>query len=464
MNTGRGWLAIALAGLLVACSSAAPVTPGSSAALVPVASPASASPSQAGAVTPAVPTAVPTATAAAAPSNGPLPTVAPTLAPSAVPTLAATPTVARTATPEPLPTVAPTIAPTTEPTTEPTAQPTAEPSPTAPPAAVTVLAGGGTDDPGNEGPATSALLRHPTGIAVGPDGTVWIVDSNSDRLRAVTPDGIIHTRAQGFDGASGVAVADDGTAYVADRGGYIVVKVGARGKLVVVAGMQYKAGFSGDRGAAKRARLSQPYDVATDAAGNIYIVDSSNQRIRFVDARTLKISTIVGNGTRAFAGDGGLAKNASLDSPQTIAVDPAGTVMYIGDYGNARLRRVDLITGIITTVAGTGSGYGPYDPAKTGVETAVNRIIAVAMDAAGNAYMPVFYNDLGTTIMRLDPAGTLTRVAGGGRAGSTSTAPWEIVLSAVDCLEIDPFTGALLICQQQGTILAVPEVAEPAGQ
>jgi sugar lactone lactonase YvrE len=330
--------------------------------------------------------------------------------------------------------------------------------------AVTVLAGGGTDDPGNDGPATSALLRRATGIAVGPDGTVWIVDSNSARLRTVTPDGIIHTRAQGFDGASGVAVAEDGTAYVADRGGYIVVKVGAKGKLVVVAGMQYQAGFSGDRGAAKRARLSQPYDVATDAAGNLYIVDSSNQRIRFVDARSLKITTIVGNGTRGFAGDGGAAKNASLDSPQTIAVDPGGTVMYIGDYGNARLRRVDLVTGIITTVAGTGSGYGQYDPAKTGVETAVNRIVAVAMDAAGNAYMPVFYNDLGNTIMRLDPAGTLTRVAGGGRAGSTSTAPWETVLSAVDCLEVDPFTGALLICQQSGVVLAVPGVAEPAGQ
>jgi DNA-binding beta-propeller fold protein YncE len=326
---------------------------------------------------------------------------------------------------------------------------------------VTVLAGGGTDDPGDGGPATSAFMRHVTGIAVGPDGTVWIVDSNSDRLRSVTPDGLIHTSAQGFDAAAGVAVAQDGTVYVAERSGYIVVKIGARGKLITVAGMQYLAGFSGDRGPAKRAKLSQPWDVAADAAGNLYIVDSSNQRIRFVDARTLKISTIAGNGTRGFAGDGGLAKNAALDSPQSIAVDPAGTVMYIGDYGNARLRRVDLATGIISTVAGTGSGYGQYDPAKTGPETAVNRIIAVALDAAGNAYMPVFYNDLGNVVMRLDPSGTLTRVAGGGKPDSTSRAPWDVTLSAIDCLEIDPFTGALLICQQVGTVLSVPDVAEP---
>lgn len=299
---------------------------------------------------------------------------------------------------------------------------------------------------------------------MGPDGTIWILDSNSNRLRSITPDGIIHTRAQGFEGAVGVTVALDGTVYVADLAGYVVVRIGAKGKLVLVAGTLFGAGFSGDRGPAKRARLSQPYDVATDAAGNLYIVDSSNQRIRFVDAKTLKIRTIAGNGTRGFGGDNGLATHAAFDSPQAVAVDRAGTVMYIGDYGNARLRRVDLVTGIITTVAGTGSGYGPYDPATTGVNTAVNRIIAVALDAAGNVYMPVFYSDLGSAIMRLDPSGALTRVAGGGTSESLSVAPWELRLSAVDCLEIDPITGSLLICQQEGMVLAVPDVAEPTGQ
>lgn len=327
-----------------------------------------------------------------------------------------------------------------------------------------LIAGGGTADPGDNGPATSALLRRATGLAVGPDGTIWIVDSNSNRLRTVTTDGIIHTRAQGFEAAIGVTVANDGTVYVADRAGYVVVRIGPKGKLVLVAGILFGAGFSGDRGPAKRARLAQPYDVATDAAGNLYIVDSSNERIRFVDAKTLKIRTIAGNGTRGFAGDNGPATDAALDTPQAVAVDQAGTVMYIGDYGNARLRRVDLVTGIITTVAGTGSGYGPYDPLTTGVNTAVNRIVAVALDAAGNVYMPVFYSDLGSTIMRLDPFGVMTRVAGGGTSESPDAAPLDLQLSVVDCLEINPLTGSLLICRQEGQVLSVTDVAEPAGQ
>jgi len=331
-------------------------------------------------------------------------------------------------------------------------------------AVATIFAGGGTDDPGDGGPATSALLRHPSGIAVGPDGTVWIVDNNSYLLRSVTTDGVIRTNAKGFDGPQGVAVGPDGTVYVADRGSYTVVRIGPKGKLVLFAGTSLGAGFSGDGGLARRARLWQPYDVATDAAGNVYIADTSNQRIRVVDATTLKIHTIAGNGKREFSGDNGPAKDAAFNNPQALCVDQAGTVMYIGDYSNGRLRRVDLVTGIVTTVAGTGTSSVPYDAALTGPNTPLSRIIAVAMDAAGNVYLPVFYTNLGTLIMRLDPAGTMTRVAGGGESESAGVPSSELLLPSVEALEINPFTGALLIGVGDGRVLSIPDVATPSGQ
>jgi sugar lactone lactonase YvrE len=303
------------------------------------------------------------------------------------------------------------------------------------------------------------MLRHPSGVAVGPDGTIWIVDNNSYLLRSVTTDGVIHTNATGFEGPQGVAVAPNGTVYVADRGSYRVVRPGTKGKLVGVAGDPLHPGFRGDGGQAKRAWLWQPYDVATDAAGNLYIADTSNQRIRMVDAATGKIRTIVGNGKPGFTGDGGPARDAELYNPEAIAVDPAGTVLYIADYTNARLRRVDLVTGIITTVAGVGSGSVSYDSSLTGAMTPLTRIIAVALDASGNVYLPVFYNNLGTLVMRLDPSGTMTRVVGGGTSDALGGPASEFRLPTVEALEINPFTGELLICVGDGRILAIPDVA-----
>ncbi len=288
------------------------------------------------------------------------------------------------------------------------------------------------------------------------------MDNNTYLLRSVTTDGVIHTNAKGFDGPQGLAVGPNGTVYVADRGSYTVVRIGPQGKLVTFAGTSLGAGFSGDGGLAKRARLWQPYDVATDAAGNVYIADTSNQRIRFVDAKTLKIRTIAGSGKREFSGDNGPATEAGFDGPQALCVDPAGTVIYIGDYGNGKLRRVDLTTGIVTTVAGTGTSPVPYDAALTGPHTPLNRIITVTMDAAGNVYLPVFYTDLGPLIMRLDPSGTMTRAAGGGASATADVPAKDLLLPSVESLEINPISGALLIGVGDGRVFSVPDVATPA--
>jgi sugar lactone lactonase YvrE len=260
------------------------------------------------------------------------------------------------------------------------------PTPTAPTSSlVEVAAGGGTVDPGDGGPATEAHLLRPTGLAVAADGTIWIVDSNTGMLRTVTPDGLIHTVASGLYGPQGMCLTPDGVPYVAERGSYRVVTTNGNGGFRPVAGNEFHPAFKGDGELAKKAYLSQPYDVVSDAAGNLYIADTSNQRVRFIDALTGKISTIAGNGTYGFAGDGGLATDAELSSPEALAVDPAGTVLYIADYGDSRLRRVDLTTGIITTVLGSGAGAVAYDPNLTALQVAPTRLIAVALDSEGIA-------------------------------------------------------------------------------
>ena len=117
-------------------------------------------------------------------------------------------------------------------------------------------------------------------------------------------------------------------------------------------------GFAGDGGPANAALLNGPFDVAFDTGGNLYFSDTFNNRIRRVDARSGVISTIAGNGDKGFAGDGGPAAEASLNEPYGIALDRAGNI-YVADRLNRRVRRVDAASGIITTLAGTGeAAYG----------------------------------------------------------------------------------------------------------
>ena len=327
-----------------------------------------------------------------------------------------------------------------------------------------VAAGGGTADPSAGGSATDAHILRPTGLAVAADGTIWIVDSNAGTLLTVTPDGQIHLVASGMTGPQGMCLTPQGQPYVADRGANRVVTTDGHGGVKAVAGSEFHADFRGDGGPAKKAYLSQPYDVACDAAGNLYIADTSNARVRFIDAQTGTISTIAGNGTQAFAGDGGAATDAELTNPEALAVDPAGTVLYIADYGDSHLRRVDLATGIITTVAGSGAGSVAYDPKLTALQVAPTRLIAVATDAQGNVYLPVFFTDKGQVVMRVDPAGNLSIAAGGGTSSDIGVPATEFRLPSVEALCIEPSTGALLIASNDGRVYRIPGVATPVAQ
>src|SRR5205814_820849 len=150
-------------------------------------------------------------------------------------------------------------------------------------------------------------------------------------------------------------------------------------------------GGAGDGGDATIANLNSPASVAVDSSGNLYIADLGNDRIRKIAAATGIITTVAGNGGLAFAGDGGAATNASLNTPASVALDASGN-LYIADQGNHRIRKVDAATGIITTVAGNGSPAFAGDGGAA-TSASLNSPSGVALDASGNLYIADFFDN-----------------------------------------------------------------------
>ena len=286
---------------------------------------------------------------------------------------------------------------------------------------IATIAGNG--DPaftGDGGSATTAALNHPWGLAIDSTGAIYISDTDNRRIRRVSPGGIISTIAgDGVSGGSGdggsalnaslsdvagVAIDAAGNVYFGDASNRRVRKVTPSGIISTVAGNGTE-GFSGDGGAATDATLNRPTFVAVDSAGRFYIADSSNRRIRRVAADGT-ITTIAGNGLAGFSGDGGPATLASLASPLGIALDKAGN-LYIADADNHRIRRIDL-RGVITTVAGNGvEGFaGDQGPAT---RASLNYPEDVAIDGSGN----LFIADSGNNrIRKIDSSGVISTIAG----------------------------------------------------
>lgn len=255
---------------------------------------------------------------------------------------------------------------------------------------------------GDGGPATAAELHFPQGVAVDASGNVYISDYDNQCIRKVNTSGIISTYAgNGIAGLSGdggpataaeidnpygLAVDDSGNLYIAttDR----IRKVNTKGIISTFAGSTI--GYSGDGGPATSAEMYNPEGVAVDASGNVYIADYLGNRIRKVNTSGI-ISTYAGNGFDAgfndgggYSGDGGPATSAELFNPTDVVVDGSGNV-YIADAGNSRIRMVN-ISGIISTYAGNGtSGYsGDGGPA-----TAAKIIFpqGLGLDGSGNLYI-----------------------------------------------------------------------------
>ncbi|HEV8628193.1 MAG TPA: NHL repeat-containing protein [Acidimicrobiia bacterium] len=219
---------------------------------------------------------------------------------------------------------------------------------------ITTVAGTGESGfSGDGGPATAARLKDPKGLALAHDGSVLIADSLNNRIRRVDGYGVITTIAgTGAETDSGdggpataasltrprtLAVTADGSILVAEPWANRIRRIDPQGIISTVAGSG-AAGFAGDGGAAAQAMLHTPRGVGADEAGNVYIADSLNNRIRRVDTNGV-ITTIAGDGRRAFAGDGGPAASAPLAGPRAVTVTASGD-LYVADTYNFRIRRI----------------------------------------------------------------------------------------------------------------------------
>ena len=278
---------------------------------------------------------------------------------------------------------------------------------------------------GDGGPAVEAELYGPAGVAVDSAGNLYIADSGNQRIRKVDSTGTITTIAGtgefGFSGdggpaveaelygPAGVAVDSAGNLYIADSGNRRIRKIDSTGTITTIAGTG-EFGFSGDGGPAVEAEFRNPYGVAVDSAGNVYIADTGNRRIRKIDS-TGTITTIAGPGEFGFSGDGGPAVEAELRNPYGVAVDSAGNV-YIADSRDHRIRKVDS-TGTITTIAGTGE-FGFSGDGGPAVEAELRNLYGVAVDSAGNVYIADTDNH---RIRKVDSTGTITTIAGTGEFG-----------------------------------------------
>ena len=295
---------------------------------------------------------------------------------------------------------------------------------------ITTVAGNGIPaNSGDNGPATSAAILQVRGIAIDRAGNIYIAQNTTNVIRKVDTAGNISTIAgngtAGYTGdngpalqaevnrPSGLAIDAAGNLYIADSGNNAIRKIDASGNITTIAGGS--SGSSGDGGLATQAKFNQPNGVAVDGAGNIYIADTGNHKIRKIDASTGNINTVAGSPSFGYTGDGRAATSATLNSPQGVAVDSNG-VIYIADTNNNVVRKVDT-DGNISTVAGTGTaGFSGDGGAATSAE--LNHPYYVAVDTVGNLYIADSFNN---EVRKVDGSGNIKAFAGTGTSGSPTS-------------------------------------------
>jgi DNA-binding beta-propeller fold protein YncE len=241
-------------------------------------------------------------------------------------------------------------------------------------AEIRTIAGNGRQTYSGDGAvAIEAGIAEPFGLTLGPDEALYICSVKNHSIRRVD-----------------------------ERTGFISTVAGSG-----------KMGYDGDGGPAVRALCNEPYEVRFDSDGNMYFVEMENHVVRRVDAKTAKISTVAGSGTAGFAGDGGKAVSAKLRQPHSIGLDGAGS-LFIADIGNNRIRRVDLRSGLIETVAGTGEN-GPTPEGAALRKTALNGPRAIDFDLRGQMYLALRE---GNAVLKVDLRGQkLVPLAGTGNKG-----------------------------------------------
>jgi len=310
----------------------------------------------------------------------------------------------------------------------------------------TIAGNGGGHFSGDGGPATAATLIAPTGIAVDASGNLYIADTGDFRIRKIAAGTLIITTIAGtghgpasgdggsalkasFDGPYGLAIDTHSNLYVLDKNRVRLISA-ANGVITTIAGNGLAA-LAGDGGLATKAQLNGPTSLALDSAGDLYIADTGNQRVRMVAAAGNVIQTIAGTSAN---GDGGLAPGAVLTNPVTVAVNAAGD-LFIG--GGNVIRKVDHTTGNISTFAGGGTST------QNGASALQAQLspLSLAFDSAGNLYVGEE-----SRVRRIDPSLTVTTLAGTGVQGySGDNGPAASAqVSGVDALAVDA-AGDLLI-------------------
>ena len=236
----------------------------------------------------------------------------------------------------------------------------------------TVAGNGQPANNGDEGPATSVAVGQPFGVEIGPDGALYITEVQHHRIRRLDVNS---------------------------------------GRLSTVAGCGRK-GYSGDGGPAIEAELNEPYEVRFDQPGNLYFVEMQNHVIRRVDARTRVISTIAGTGEAGYGGDGGPATRALFSRPHSIALDHRGG-LYVADIGNHRVRRINMDTGLIESIAGNGSRVMP----DVGREARGNPVLGPrALFVHGQSLLVALREGHSVYSLNLQ-SGKWTHLAGNGKKG-----------------------------------------------
>lgn len=401
----------------------------------------------------------------------------------------------------------------------------------------TIAGAGGPDGrSGDGGPATMALLNSPTRVAVDGNGIIYISDEQNNVVRRIDTNGIITTFvgsdsvdlrgdnipalrsrlfqpfAIAFDLNNNLIIADtmsgrirrvdsnsqiiqtiagsqnqgelgdDGPAINAfltfplslklERNGDLLVLdgglvrriVAADGTIRRVAGSR-ESMMNGDGIPALEAVLSTPEAIIIDAAGNIFIAEADSHRVRRVDAATGIITTVAGTGTSGFSGEDGPARSAQLSVPTALAIDARGN-LFIGDSGNGRIRRIDAATGTITTFAGNGRlGNGEQDGDGGHARDASfsTRIGDLLFDRDGNLFVAdTFFN----RVRRIDSRGTITRVAGGNSGGGL-TGDGGLAVNATlrgpDGLALDSAGNLFIADTGNDRIRVVRAAARPGG-
>ena len=307
----------------------------------------------------------------------------------------------------------------------------------------------GSDLVGDGGQAVAAQLAQPEGMALDANGNLYIADAANHRVRMMTAGGVISTVAgnghPGFSGDNGPASAAQlnqpydvsldtaGNLYIADYGNQRVRRVGTDGNITTVAGGGTTSGSSADGGAATSAQLLGPRNIAVDTTGNLYISEFNGHRVRMVSTDGT-ITTIAGTGIAGYGGDGGPASAAQLAFPAGLTFDPSGN-LFIADTQNVRVRKIAAGSGLITSVINQISFGMPYI-----------QFSGLATDTAGNLYIPESINAF---IWKLTPSGTLTQVAGTAGSGAY-TGDGELAidtaLSAPVAVALDP-SGDLYIAE-----------------